>query len=182
MRRIDLRISEAGKRLADTYYQKRAEEIDRQYEHIRVNPLTFHSMRAEDKDAYLRIYYGWAEGKVQARFETYRDAFRREGVIPDEADLSNMSWAFDAIVSNLSPAVPEEAQQILNQIGRRIINDARRDIQILINEMRYEQLQARNREPSSVQYNIHINENRGPIQQGGSGNMQSISRDDDEAK
>ena len=164
------------KRLADNDYQKRAEEIDRSYSHMKVNPLTFHIMRSDDKDIYLRSYTQWAEEKVQARFETYRDAFRKENVIPNEADLSEMSCAFDEIISNLSPHIPGEAQTILNQNGKRIIKDAQRDIKILISDMRYEQLEARKSDPpSSIHYNINIGENRGPIQQAGEGNTQNIN-------
>ena len=124
MRAIDLRISPAMKRLADSHYQQRADEIDRQYSHLQVNELTFHMMRAEDRSTYLRFYTQWAEEKVQARFETYRDAFRKERVIPSEADLGEMSWAFDEIVSNLSPTVPAGAKRMLQEIGQRIIKDA----------------------------------------------------------
>lgn len=112
------------KRLADSHYQQRADEIDRQYSHLQVNELTFHMMRAEDRSTYLRFYTQWAEEKVQARFETYRDAFRKERVIPSEADLGEMSWAFDEIVSNLSPTVPAGAKRMLQEIGQRIIKDA----------------------------------------------------------
>jgi len=119
MRNINLRISLAMKRLADSHYQKRADELDRNYSHVKVNPVTFHMMRSGDKDTYLRIYAQWAEEKVRARFETYRDAFLKELVIPTEADLSEMSWAFDEIISSLSPDIPEEAQAIHNQIENR---------------------------------------------------------------
>lgn len=95
MRNIDLRISSDIKRLADSYYQKRADEIDRRYTHLPVNELTHALMSDETKSSFLKIYAQWAEEKVQARFETYRDAFRRENVVPNEADLSEMSWAFD---------------------------------------------------------------------------------------
>src|SRR5947207_8952137 len=91
-----------------------------------------------------------------------------------------MSWAFDEIVSNLSPDIPEEAQRILNQLGRRIINDARRDIHTLILEMKYEQLESRKPQPpSSIHYNINIGENRGSIQQAGEGNTQNINHMDE---
>src|SRR5258708_787925 len=105
MRNIDLRISPAMKRLADGHYQKRADEVDRDYSHIKVDPVTFQMMRSGDKDTYLRIYAQWAEEKVRARFESYRDAFLKEGVIPTEADLSEMSWAFYEIISSLSPDI-----------------------------------------------------------------------------
>lgn len=95
MRKIDLTISPAMKRLADSHYQKQAALIDRKYSHIQVNELTFPAMRTGDKNSYFRIYTQWAEEKVRARFETYRDAFRKEGLIPTEADISDMSWAFD---------------------------------------------------------------------------------------
>lgn len=176
MRKIDLRISDAMKRLADNAYQKLVEEIDRSYSHMKVNPLTFHMMRSGDKDIYLRSYTQWAEEKVQARFETYRDAFRKDNVIPNEADLSEMSCEFGEIIVSVSSEIPDEAQTILNQNGKRIIKDAQRDIQILISDMRYEQLEARKPDPpSSVHYNINIGENRGPIQQAGENNTQNIN-------
>ncbi len=150
MRNIDLRISPAMKRLADSHYQKRADEVDRNYSHVKVNTLTFHMMLPGDKDAYLRIYTQWAREKVQARFESYRDAFLKEGVIPTEADLSEMCWAFDEIISSLSPDVSEEAQAILNQIGQQIISDARRDIEIFSQEMRIDQIEAESRKSQEI--------------------------------
>lgn len=93
-----------------------------------------------------------------------------------------MSYAFDEIVSSLSPNIPPEAQRVLKQIGQQIINDVRRDIRILINEMKFEQLEARKPEQPSTVYNINIGENRGPVQQGGTGNTQSNNRSDDEVK
>ena len=41
MRKTDLRISDAMKRLADSIYEKRADEIDRLYSHITTNELSF---------------------------------------------------------------------------------------------------------------------------------------------
>lgn len=146
MRNIDLRISPAMKRFADSHYQKRADAVDRDYSHVKVNPVTFHMMRSGDKDTYLRIYSQWAEEKVRARFETYRDAFLKEGVIPTEVDVSEMSRAFDEIISSLTPNIPEEAQAILNQIGRRIITDAQRDIEIFSQEMKIDRIELKTRE------------------------------------
>jgi pyrimidine deaminase RibD-like protein len=52
------------------------------------------------------------------------------------------------IISSVFPDLDEESQAILNQAGDRIIKDTRRDIQILINEMKYEQLRAPRMESS----------------------------------
>ena len=46
MGKINLRISDARKKLADSEYRKRAIEINRDYSHIKVNVLTFFGMRS----------------------------------------------------------------------------------------------------------------------------------------
>jgi hypothetical protein len=185
MRKIDLRISDARKKLADTIYKKKAIKIDRRYSHIKVD-FTYSMMRAEDKATYFRIYASWLKEKVRARLETYLDAFKEENVIPDDSDLSQMSWAFADAIEGMTASLPGELKAPLNQLGReQIIQDARRDIEIFGQRMTIEQMRAESQKtqptPGTI-YNIHIGENRGPIQQGGSGNTQSTNRSDDEVK
>jgi hypothetical protein len=186
MRKIDLRISDAMKRLADSQYKQRASDIDSSYGHIEVSPVTFQMMRDGDKAEYFRIYARWAKEKVRARFETYRDAFKQEGVIPNEGNLSEMTWAFKEVINDLIASLPEELQRWLEQLGdEQIIPDNRREIKILINEMKLEQIEAQSQksQPSSTIYNTTIHgPNYGNFQQGGGGNSQTNNRRDDENK
>jgi hypothetical protein len=186
MGKINLRISDARKKLADSEYRKQAIEIDRDFSHIKVNALTFFGMRSEDKDTYFRIYASWLKRKVKARLQIYLDAFKEENVIPDEADLSNMSWAFWGVIEKITTSLPNELKYPLEQLGReQVIEDARRDIEIFAQRMSIEQMRAnaRQQQPSMIHYNTHIyGDNRGNFQQGGSGNTQNINRNDDEVK
>jgi hypothetical protein len=118
MRTINLRISDARKKLDDSEYKKLATEIDHDYSHIKVNDLTFFGMRGEDKTTYFRIYASWLKRKVKARLQTYLDAFKEENIIPDEADLSNMSWAFWGVVEEITTSLPDELKLPLEQLGR----------------------------------------------------------------
>lgn len=177
-----MRISDTQNRLADSIFKQRAIDLDRAYSHAKINPLTFSMMRETEKRQYLQIYAEWMKLKVRARKETYLDAFKEEGVIPNEVDLSEMSWAFQEIVDNFTDPLPQELSQALKQIGRmHAIEDARRDIEIFAQKMTIKQMRAeKQQQPSTIHYNINIGENRGPIQQGGSGNTQSTNRNDDE--
>lgn len=179
MRKIDLRITDARKRLADSIYKQRAVEVDREYSHITVSETTFPVMLERDKRHLLQIYAQWMKLKIRARLATYLDAFKEEGVIPDDADLSEMSWAFQEIVDNFTAPLPRELSSALKQLGRmQSIEDARRDIEIFAQKMSIEQLKAESRKPqppSGNVYNMYIGENRGPIQQGGEGNTQNVN-------
>lgn len=179
MRNIDLRISPAMKRSADNSFERRAGELDRAYSHIKVKELTFPMMRHGDKSEYFRIYAQWAKEKVNARFETYRDAFRRESVIPNDADVSEMSSAFEEVMDSVIAPLPSELQRWLQQLGeQQIILDVRRDIQIFIQEMKLEQIEANSRtqESSSTIYNTTIHgSNYGGVQQGGQDNTQNTT-------
>jgi len=186
MRKIDLRISDARKRSADSIYMQRAIEIDRQFSHIKVSELTFPMMRQQEKVQYFQIYASWLKQKVRARLHAYFDAFKEEGVIPDEGDLSNMSWAFQDVVDKFTAPLPQELRDSLAQLGsEQVIEDARRDIEIFAQKMSIEQMKAEAQKPQPPVgnvYNMYINENRGPIQQGGEGNIQNTNRRDDETK
>lgn len=186
MRKIDLRISSARKKLADSTYKKQAIEIDRRYSHIKLNDLTFPMMRQQEKVQYFQIYAEWMKIKVHARLQTYLEAFKEEGVIPDDADLSNMSWAFQGVIEDFTASLPQELSASLQQLGRmQVIEDARRDIDLFAQRMSIEQMRADAQKPQPAPgniYNMYIGENRGPIQQGGEGNTQSSSGGDDEVK
>ena len=187
MRKIDLRISDARKNLADSEYKKQAIEIDRQYSHIKLNDLTFPMMRQQEKVQYYQIYAEWMKIKVRARLQTYLDAFKEEGVIPDDADLSNMSWAFQGVIEDFTASLPQELSASLQQLGRmQVIEDARRDIDLFAQRMSIEQMRAEARQPqppTTIHYNTHIyGDNSGNFQQGGSGNIQGSNRSDDEVK
>jgi len=179
MRKIDLRISPAMTRLADSRFDQRAREIDKRYSHIAVNELTFPMMRDGDKSEYFRIHARWANQKVTARFETYRDAFRNQNVIPNDADINEMCFAFEELILTLAGSLPSELQRWLQELGeQQTIPDVRRDIQILIQEMRLEQIEAESgKSPlSSTTYNTTIHgPNYGGIQQGGQGNTQNVT-------
>ena len=186
MRKIDLRISSARKKLADNIYTKRAIQIDRDYSHVTINHLTFQMMREREARQYFEIFAEWMKLKVRARKETYLEAFTEEQVIPNDADLSEMSWAFQDIIDQFTVSLPQDLGSSLRQLGRtQLIEDARRDIDLFSQRMSIEQMRAeaqRPQPPSSVNYNIHIGENRGPIQQGGIGNIQTTDRNDHENK
>ncbi len=186
MRKIDLRISSARKKLADSIYTKRANEIDRDYSHVKINHLTFQMMREREARQYFEIFAEWMKLKVRARKETYLEAFSEEQVIPNDADLSEMSWAFRDVIGQFTVSLPQDLGSSLEQLGRtQLIEDARRDIDLFSQRMSIEQMRAEAQKAtttSSVNYNIHIGENRGPIQQGGSGNIQSTDRNDHENK
>jgi hypothetical protein len=186
MRNIDLRISDAMKRLADSDYQQQAIRIDESYGHIEVNQITFQMMRDGDKAEFFRIYARWVKEKVRARVETYRHAFKQEKVIPNEADLSEISRSFNEIIDDVIASLPDELRRWLEQLGDdQIIPDYRREIKILINEMKVEQIEAESRtpQPASTIYNTTIHgANYGNFQQGGSENTQNTKRDDYEDK
>jgi len=184
MRKIDLRISDARKRLADHRYNQRVIELDGDYSHAHVNPIAFYMMRETEKRQYIQIYAEWMKLKVRARKETYLDAFKDEDVIPNEADLSEMIFALQDVVDDFTNSLPQELSEALRQIGRmHAIEDARRDIEIFAQHMTIKQLRADQRQqPRSVHHHIHIGENRGPIQQGGSGNTQTTTGSDNETK
>jgi hypothetical protein len=179
MRKIDLRISDARKKLADSIYKKQAVEIDRQYAHVKLNHFNFHLMQADDKATFFRIHAQWIKAKVRARLATYLDAFRDENVIPDALDLSNMSWAFKDAIDTVTLSLPEELKGSLNQLGReQVIEDARRDIEIFAQKMSIEQMRAetRQQQSNSIHYNTHIyGDNRGNVQQGGENNTQATN-------
>lgn len=186
MRKIDLRISDAMKHLADSDYQQQAIRIDESYGHIEVKPLTFQMMREGDKAEFCRIYAGWVKEKVRARFETYRHAFKQENVIPNEADLSEISRAFKEVIDEVIACLPDELRRWLEQLGDdQIIPDYRREMKILINEMKVEQIEAESRkqQPANTIYNTTIHgPNYGNFQQGGSENSQNTNRSDYENK
>lgn len=186
MRKFQLRISPETQRLADSQYRQQAIEIDRGYSHVKVDELTYHMMNAEGKSAYFRIYAQRVRQKVGARLKTYLDAFREENVIPDDADLSQMSWSLKDVVDDVTAHLPEELKKLLNQFGEeQIIANARRDIDIFAQKMslRFVKEQARQpSQPSVTNYNINILENRGPIQQAGNGNIQTTTGNKDEIK
>lgn len=184
MRKIDLRISDARKRLADHLYNQRVIELDGNYSHVDVNEITFYMMRETEKRQYIQIYAEWMKLKVRARKETYLDAFKDEDVVPNEADLSEMIFALQEVVDDFTNSLPQELSEALRQIGRmHAIEDARRDIEIFSQNMTIRQLRAeRWQQPGSVHHHIHIGENRGPIQQGGSGNTQTTTGSDNETK
>ena len=186
MRRIDLRISDARKKLADSIYSKRAIEIDRDYSHFKIDHITFQMMREREARQYFEIFAEWMKLKVRARKDTYLEAFSEEQVIPNDADLSEMSWAFQSVIDQFTVSLPQDLGSSLKQLGRtQLIEDARRDIDLFGQRMRIEQMRAEAHTPqlpSSVNYSIHIAENRGPIQQGGSGNIQATDRNDHENK
>lgn len=180
MRKIDLRICDARKRLADSIYNQLDVEIDREYAHITTDSLTFPLMYEGGKRFYFQVYDEWIKRKIHARKQTYLDAFDEEEVIPNDADLSEMSWAFQEIVDNFTAPLPEELSTTLKRLGRmHAIEDARRDIEIFIQKRTIERLKAETRNsqpPTSTIYNTYIRNNRGPIQQGGRGNTQQYAR------
>ena len=184
MRKINLRISDARKQPADELYNHRVIELDGNYSHIDINPVTFSMMLETEKRQYIQIYEEWMKLKVRARKETYLDAFKDEDVILDGADLSEMIFALQEVVDHFTYWLPHELSEWLKHIGRmHAIEDARRDIEIFAQNMTIKQIRTEKRQqPPSVHYNIHIAENRGPIQQGGSGNTQNIYRSEDETK
>ena len=149
-----------------------------------INPVTFSMMLETEKRQYIQIYAEWMKLKVRTRKETYLDAFKDEDVIPDEADLSEMIFALQEVVDDFTNSLPQELSEALRQIGRmHAIEDARRDIEIFSQNVTIRQLRAeRRQQPRSVHHHIHIGENRGPIQQGGSGNTQNIYGSEDETK
>jgi 2'-5' RNA ligase len=184
MRHMNLRISDARKRLADHVYNQRVVDLGKYYSHVDVNEITFYLMRETEKRQYIEIYAEWMKLKVRARKETYLEAFKDEDVIPNEADLNEMIFAFQDVVDDFTNSLPQELSETLRQIGiMHAIEDARRDIEIFAQNMTIKQLQAEKRQqPRSVHHHIHIGENRGPIQQGGSGNTQTTTGSDNETK
>src|SRR5258708_6744223 len=118
MRKIDLRISSARKKLADSIYTKRANEIDRDYSHVKINHLTFQMMREREARQYFEIFAEWMKLKVRARKETYLEAFSEEQVIPNDADLSEMSWAFRDVIGQFTVSLPQDLGSSLEQLGR----------------------------------------------------------------
>lgn len=186
MRKIDLRISAARKKLADSIYKKQAIEIDRRYSHIKLRDFTFHIARQEEKVHFFQLFAEWMKIKVRARLQTYLDAFKEENVIPDEADLSQMSWAFQEIIDDFTASLPQELNSSLQQLGRmQVIEDARRDIDLFTQRMIIEQMRAEANKPQPPPgntFNMYISENHGPIQQGGSSNTQNTNRNDNETK
>jgi hypothetical protein len=186
MRRIELRITDTRKDLADDIYEERALEIDGRYSHVKVNDLTFPMMRQEEKTQYFEIYASWLKAKVLLRLETYLEAFNAERVIPNEADLNSMVLAVKKIIAGFIAPLPAQLQSSLDRLGdEQIIADARRDIDLFSQRLSIEQMRAESQKPQPALgniYNIHIGENRGPIQQGGERNLQKTNGSDDETQ
>jgi hypothetical protein len=186
MRRIELRITDTRKNLADNIYEECAIEVDGRYSHVKINELTFPMMRQEEKTQYFEIYASWLKAKVLLRLETYLEAFKEERVIPDEADLNNMIWAVKEIISNFIAPLPAQLRSSLDRLGdEQIIADARRDIDLFSQRLSIKEMRAESQKqqpaPGNI-YNIHIGENRGPIQQGGERNLQNTNGSDDETQ
>ena len=170
-----MRISVAQNELSDRAYEERTVEIDEDFAHVRLNELTFSMMREDGRAHYFRIYSEWMRRKVIARKETYLQAFREERVIPNDVDVSEMSSAFQEIISSFTASLPQELSTSLTQHGTiQVIEDARRDIELFGQKMRIEQMRV---DVSSNQIHIH-GDNYGPIQQGGQGNVQNFMIED----
>jgi hypothetical protein len=125
-----------------------------------------------------RAYRNLARAKVQARIETLLEAYKRENLIPSDGDINEISWELQDIILNVSPELSVEVKAMLEKEANRIIQAARDDIKIFIQEQELERKNARTQktEPANpIHYNINIGENRGPIQQGGEGNTQSAT-------
>jgi len=184
MRRIELRITDTRKNLADNVYEECAREVDGRYSHVKINELTFPMMRQQEKTQYFEIYASWLKAKVLLRLETYLEAFKEERVIPDEADLNNMILAVKEIIANFIVPLPAQLRSTLDRLGHeQIVADARRDIDLFSQRLTIEQMRAESHKPQPAPgniYNITIGENRGPIQQGGEGNLQNTTGSDDE--
>lgn len=171
MSKINLRISDARKRLADHLYNQRVIELDGDYSHADINEITFYMMREREKRQYIEIYAEWMKLKVRARKETYLDAFKDEDVIPNEADLSEMIFALQEVVDEFTKSLPQELSQVLEQIGRmHAIEDARRDIEIFAQKMTIKQIPNQSNNTTNI-----YGPNYGPLQQGGQGNIQNLN-------
>jgi hypothetical protein len=182
MRSIKLRISPELKRLADSYYERWEVDLNREYFHLRFKDINSALKRKGEVGEFFKLHTEWLAKKVHARVSTYLDAFARQNVIPDEADLSDMSWAVDAVISSHVSSLPAQLKEFIEEIGKELIKDARRDIRIFIQEMMLE-----SRNPPAQASATHINtiniqgDHLGTIQQGGEGNTQKLeNRSEDE--
>lgn len=181
MRSIKLRISPELKRLADSYYERWEVDLNREYFHLRYKDINSVLKIKGEMGEFFKLHTEWLAKKVRARVRTYLDAFLRENVIPDEADLSEMSWAVDAVINNHISSLPPQLKEFIEEIGKELIKDARRDIRIFTQEMLLE-----SRNPPAQASATHINtiniqgDHLGNIQQGGEGNTQTVNTNDDE--
>lgn len=78
-------------------------------------------MRQREKAHYFQIYASWIKENVGARLKTYLDTFKEEGVVPDEADLHYLSWAFEEVIDNVTASLPQELKLSLDRLGREQI-------------------------------------------------------------
>jgi hypothetical protein len=171
-------------RLSDSYFKKKYAIIDAHYNKQFFNLKREFMMTRDPSKHFLvdQLYVEWAEEKVKARIETYIDAYRRENLVPTDGDINEIKWDLEDIILSTNNSGSVDAKKALEHEKLRIIDAAENDLNIFIQEMKLES----RRKPAEPEptpghtYNIHIKENRGPIQQGGSGNTQRINRGDDE--
>ena len=171
-------------RLADSYFKRKCFELDDEFR-MNLPNMKRQFMVSRNHLIIDRAYRDLARAKVQARIESLLEAYKRENLIPGDGDINEISWELQDIVLNVSPELSVEVKAMLEKEAMRIIKAARDNIRIFIQEQELERKNAEARKPeppSSIHYNINIDENRGPIQQGGSGNIQSTNRSDDETK
>jgi hypothetical protein len=173
-------------RLADGYFKKKCGKIDNNYTKQFFNVKREFMVTRDPSKHFLvdQLYVEWAEEKVKARIETYIDAYKRENLIPTEGDINEIKWDLEDIILSTDKSGSISAKKALEHEKMRIIDAAENDLDIFIQEMKLESRRKPAKPESSLghTYNININENHGPIQQGGSGNIQSTNRSDDETK
>lgn len=180
----NLKLSSEMLRLADSYFKRRCSELDDEFR-MNLPDLKRQFIVSRNHLIIDRAYRDLARGKVQARIETFLEAYKSENLIPGDNDINEISWELQDIILNVSPELSVAVKAMLEKEAMRIIEAARADIRIFIQEQELERKNAeaqKTEPPSSVHYNINIGENHGPIQQGGSRNIQSTNRSDDETE
>lgn len=186
-RRIaNMSLSPEMVRLSDSYFKKRCGTIDNNYNKQFFNLKREFMMTRDPSKHFLvsQLYVEWAEEKVKARIETYIDAYRRENLVPTDGDINEIKWDLEDVILSTNNSGSVDAKKALEHEKLRIIDAAENDLNIFIQEVALES-KRKPAEPKPAPghtYNIHINENKGLIQQGGEGNTQTINRSDDETK
>ena len=93
-----MKLSQEAKELADNYYFKKAEDIERVLG-LKLSAGKYKQFTGQGNYINLSLdYIVAAEDKAKARIETYLDAFRYEGITPNETDISEISWELEEII------------------------------------------------------------------------------------
>jgi transcriptional regulator with XRE-family HTH domain len=173
-----MRVSAKLQELTQLKYDRKVAEISG-IRYAEIKRLESGKRSGSTLKAMNDVLFKLAKELTKLRSDMWLDNYRVEGLIPNQQDLGDICWELDRIVDEIkyqhrSGAIPLEKYMT-------IVPSIKRDLVIAIKEMELEQEKPIAAQPAGHIYNINIHgNNSGAIQQGGSGNTQSINRSDDE--